>query len=67
MSDDVQSFWGVARTLGVNRHTVADLVRCLGLHPKPMRHPLHKGLDARDIQTLRRALTPIRKPSKIAS
>lgn len=45
-----------AKRLGLFHHTVTDLVRTLGIEPKPIPYsPRGKGLDAADIRRIRRA------------
>jgi hypothetical protein len=50
-----------SRVLGVNRVTISDLVRNIGIQTKPMSNGKAKGLDATDLRTLRKALGMTRR------
>lgn len=56
-TDDLSSYSETGEALGVDRKTIADLVRFYGLKPKRMpRRANGKGLDSADRQFLRRVL-----------
>ena len=50
------TFTDVASMLCVTRHTIRDLVKRIGIVPKPMTNGKAKGLDSADIRALRRVL-----------
>lgn len=61
-SSEVLTFKEAAARLGVYHYTVSDLVRHLGIEPKPVpRNGNAKGLDAADLKRIRRALGMSRK------
>ncbi|WP_422928609.1 hypothetical protein [Singulisphaera sp. PoT] len=57
----LMSFAESARALGIQKPTIADAVKLLGLTPKKMSNGKAKGLDQKDRNTIRKAL---RIPSK---
>lgn len=63
--DNLLTYKEAAKVLDVGPMTVRDLVRRLGIVPKPVpRNGNAKGLDASDVVRIRRALEPTPDRSK---
>ncbi len=54
--------------LGVFRHTIADLVRKLGIKTVPIReNPTARGITVADLERIRRAMTPDETPQIVSA
>lgn len=56
IENGLMSYRNTALDIGISNVTVRDLVKALGLTPKPMSNGKAKGLDKKDRNTIRRAL-----------